>query len=386
MDYVATAQLIFERAKYQASEEDINKLADNIALLENRGLGKLNKRLIESDRKPWNTIVEHNFAVMLVSHHAATNPISYEPADIVPPPDFKVEMEDITYWIQMKDLSKLKRENIQDKIIQQIKREACKIRVGKFFSCMLSDDFKEDCLPELTSFIKEKAASATEGEGFIFTSKNKQKAKIKFWSAEKIALSGLTLGYAGDLEIVEITGLAKEQIKGSLRNAVGAFNWSVGRQKINLIAIEGDNKKDIDICDALFGTENILDTGSPLGWSRKDDGLYGEPDFSTKVAGVIAAKRKRERDVEITSLSPQEVVRRLSPEEKELTGGMTPEAIKEALVWNDPGKIADYSLILYMNNRYMHLLEDIKRLLIFDMVVEPNMRPNMGKENFGSVL
>ncbi len=40
------------------------------------------------------------------------------------PPDFKVEIGGITYWIQMKDLSKLERENRQDKIIQKMKERS----------------------------------------------------------------------------------------------------------------------------------------------------------------------------------------------------------------------------------------------------------------------
>ena len=68
-------------------------------------------------------------------------------------------------------------------------------------------------MPELINFIKDKAMSAAEAESLVFTSQNNQKAEIKFWPAVKTALSELTLGYAGDLEMVELTGLAKEQIK-----------------------------------------------------------------------------------------------------------------------------------------------------------------------------
>jgi len=383
-DFLSIARKIFESTKYEATEEDVKRLADNTALLEKRGLGKLNKRLVDSGRGVWASIAEHNFAVILVSRHCSTTPIIYEPdIGLQRPPDFKVEIGNITYWIQMKDLAKLERENRQDKIIEHIKRKAREIKFGKFFSCMLSDDFKEDCLPDFINFIRDKIASAPEGEKFLFTSKNSQEAEIEFWSARKVALSELALGYAGNLEMVEITGLAREQIKQSLLNAAGAFTWEVDHRNINLIVMEADNKYDIDICDALFGTENILDTKSPLGWSRKDDGLFSELDFSKRVVGVIAIKRKREWVEEISSLSPEEVVSRLSPEEKEISCGMTPEAIKEALEWKDPGPVADYNRTLYINNRFKHLPEDIKRLLSFDRVVYCNMRPPMGQGNFG---
>lgn len=186
-DYLKVASRVFEGTRYKASDEDVRKLAENMALLEQRGLDKLNKRLVDATKhtKIFETIAEHNFAVMLISQNCAEIPISYEPDDLQRPPDFKVEIGGVTYWIQMKDLSKLERENRQDKLIQKIKEKAKEIKVGKFFSCMLSDDFKDGCLPELTNFIKDKTASAAEGESFVFTGKNNQKAEVKFWSPAK---------------------------------------------------------------------------------------------------------------------------------------------------------------------------------------------------------
>lgn len=82
------------------------------------------------------------------------------------------------------------------------------------------------------------------------------------------------------------------------------------------IAVEADNKEDIDICDALFGTEYEIIDRDKQSWSREGDGLFSKPDFSKKVAGVIAIKRKREQVEEISSLSPEEVVSRLSPKKR----------------------------------------------------------------------
>lgn len=379
------ARRVFEGTRYKATDEDVRKLADNMALLEKRGLSKINKRLIDARKhsKIFETIAEHNFAVMLISRHSSEVPISYEPdLGTQRPPDFKVETGNITYWIQMKDLSKLERENRQDKLIQKIKEKAKEIEIGKFFSCMLSDDFKEDCVSELITFMKEQAPSAIDGKSVQFTSKNEQRAEITFWSPAKIELSELTLGYAGDLEILNITGLTREQIKQSLLNAVGAFNWEVDESNINLIVMEADNKEDIDICDALFGTEYEIIDRDKQSWSREGDGLFSKPDFSKKVAGVITIKRKLERVEEVSFLSPDEIVGRLSPEEKEISKGMSPEEIKEALEWKSPGAIADYSLILYMNNSLKHLVEKIKSLLSFDRIIYYNMRPPMGEGSF----
>lgn len=385
-DYLSVARKIFEGTKYEAAEEDIKKLADNIDLLERRGLGKLNERLIDARKhtKIFETIAEHNFAVTLLSRHNSTIPISYEPEieGQQRPPDFKVDVGNITYWIQMKDLAKLERVNRQNKIIQKIKEEAKKIKVGKFFSCMLSDDFKESCLPELIKFIKDKAVTATDEEKFLFKGVGNQSVEIEFWSAKNIELSELTLGSSGDLEVVEITGLTKEQIKQSLRNAVGAFDWEIDQRNINLTVMEADNKEDIDICDALFGTEYEIICKDSHSWSRKDDGLFSETDFSKRVAGVIAIKRRREQ-VNEDDIFP------LPPDAESYANylkkdcGWTDEKIKKTLEWKDPGPIADYNRTLYINNSFKHRHEDIERLLTFDKIVYYNMRHPMGNGNFG---
>lgn len=375
MDYPSIAEKLFAGTKYEATKEDIKRLANNMSLLEERGLSKLNQRLIDSGRGIWDTIAEHNFAVLLVSRHDSSVPISYEPDINGRPPDFKVEIGDITYWISMKNLARLQRENRQDKMIQKIKVAAKEIKVGKFFSCMLSDNFKEGCLLELIDFMKDKAVSASEEESFLFTGENTQKAEIKFWPANNIELSELTLGCARDWEVLNLTGLENDQIKQSLRNAAGAFNWGINEKTINLIVMEADNKEDIDICDALFGTEyEILNSSAGhVGWCRKNGGLFKEQDFFNKVAGVIAIKRKPEKW-------------ELSDEEKKFVEGfaeecnMTPEQYREQIKRNAP--ISDYYLVLYMNDAFRHLLEDMKRLLSFDKIVYYNMRPPMGEGNF----
>jgi hypothetical protein len=379
MDYQHIAKMIFDRTKYEAAEEDIKRLSRNMALLDSRGLGKLNKRLIDARRGIFSTIAEHNFAVILASRHDCKISISYEPEiGLSRPLDFMVNLAGTIYWIQMKDLAKLERENRQEKIIQEIKMAAKKIKLGKFFSCKLSDCFTEHNTTKLIEFIKDKATGAKENESLFFRIADSQMAEIKFYSSKKIELRELTLGDAGDLEVTEITGLATDQMKNSLRNAAGAFNWKIDKKNINLIALEADNKEDIDICDAIFGTEYDYDYFSGgrtiHSWRRKDDGVFNDSDFAKKVAGVIVMKRKREKVAEIFPLSPV-----AAGYAKFL--GLTDEEIVRALEWKDPGLIADYHMIFYINEEFKHYLTDIERLLSFDMVVYYDMRP-YGTGNF----
>lgn len=342
MDYLSDARRIFCGSRYQVTEEDMKKLAENMALLEKRKLGKLNERLKDNPRGVLATIAEHNFAVTLVSQHSSEIPICYETSEKQRPPDFKIKIGKITYWIQMKDLSKPERENKQDKLIQGIEKKAEEIKIGRFFSCMISDDFKESCLPELIKFIKDKAASASEEESLHFTGRDDQRAEIEFLSPQNNKLSQLTLGEAGDLKMVETTEQTKCQIKQSLLNAAKAFDWDVDEKNINLICMEADDEMDLDICDALYGTEfpGIRKGCSRPTWGRKDDGLFRNSDSLRKTVGVIAIKRKKRK------------------------------------------LISDYNVFLYMNNSFRSRLEDVKKLLTFDKVVWCNMRPPMGHGNF----
>ena len=121
---MAIAISIFEGKKYHPSDSDIEQLASHILLLEERGLGRLNKRLIKSGRKVWDTFVEHNFASELLSSLDSSAAISYEPIETQPPPDLKIEAHGITFWIQVKNLSMLERENRQARLFDDIRRFA----------------------------------------------------------------------------------------------------------------------------------------------------------------------------------------------------------------------------------------------------------------------
>jgi len=91
--------------------------------------------------------------------------------------------------------------------------------------------------------------------------------------------------------------LAENQIKESLINAAGAFEWDVQANVINLIAMDSNNYQDIEICDAVFGTESEMFKGNRYLRSKKEDGFFLMPNFSNKVAGVIALESKERSSV-----------------------------------------------------------------------------------------
>lgn len=341
LDYLNLANRVFEGTRYQSSDDDIQNLATNIKMLEERGLSKLNRRLLESGRKFWDTVSEHNFAVKLLSYHSKETPISYEPEEgLQRPPDFKIVIGEITYWVQVKRLSNIERENRQNKIVDKIKNAAKEIEIGMFFGCYFSDQFSEDDIADITNFISECAKQSIEGKEYYFPNDEHPKARVEFWFPNKSAIPSLTLGMYGDMDIVEVTGLAKNQIKQSLINAASAFDWDIDQNTLNLVVIDADKKNDIDLCDAVFGTEFEIHSGGRFSWSRGSDGFFNEPGFSNKVAGVITLKSKEWRP------------------------------------------ISQYLSMLFVNENFKDRINDLDNLLLFDKVIHFNMRPPMGKGDF----
>jgi hypothetical protein len=335
---------IFEGTRYDATDEDIRDLSKNIILLEQRGLTELNRRLIDCRTSVWDTLVEHNFAVSIVSLFDPSVSISYEPTGGVQrPPDFKITKNAITYWIQIKNLSRLERENRQAKIFEEIERTISAISIGKFLSCKLAEGFSRSDIPALIAYISKVAKTAPEGEEFIFGNEISPKAKLEFWLPNKISLSHLSLGVSGDIDMVDQTGLAKEQIKQSVRNATGAFDWSANEQTINLVAMDSELQKDIDICDAVFGAEFERLRAGHRSWGRKPSGLFEEHPFNERLVGVIALRRK-EKGVPVSK----------------------------------------YSMLFFLNESFLNCKENIMILFSFKQIIRYNLRPPMGSANFGN--
>jgi len=134
--------------------------------------------------------------------------------------------------------------------------------------------------------------------------------------------------------MVEETGNAKAQILQSLKNAAGAFEWPVSRHSINLVAFDCTKYDDIDVADAVFGTEYDVIGGCRQFWSRDRDGFFHIADYSPRVAGVIGLRR--------TDRSP----------------------------------VSDYYTLLYANEAFRERAPEIRRLLPFDREVHFDMRPS----------
>lgn len=340
-DALVISRNIFEKTRYEATDEDIRKLSKNMILLERRGLTKLNQRLIEGGRKIWDTFVEHNFAVSIVSLLDPTVCICYEPSEgLQRPLDFKITKNAVTYWIQVKNLAKLERENRQANITKEIGRQISDIKIGKFLGCKLAKDFCPSDIAGLIAFIAQIAKETNESKEYVFGKEISPKAKLEFWFPNKVPLSHLTLGMSGDIDIVEQTGLAEEQIKQSVLNAAGAFDWITDDKTINLVAMDSKSYKDIDICDALFGTEREVFKAGHQAWRREQDGLFRKYPFSERLVGVIALRKKNRR---------------------------TP--------------ISTYTMLLLLNEAFKNCEDSVTSLFSFQQVVRYNMRPPMG---FGS--
>jgi len=337
------AKEIFKKLGYEANEEEIKKLHDNIVLLENNGLGKLNQRLLQGGTGIGDTLAEHNFAVELILY-SNTNSLEYEPPGLLRPPDFKVQVQNKTFWIQMKNFAALERNNRQDSIQKRIISILEKEPINKFFNCYYSAEFIDNAKTEdvvaLSKFISENAKNSIEDKIYLFQKENRTMAKISFLNPKKNELSGLSLLSSGDMDFENVTGFVGEQLKKSISNAAGAFAWDVSENVLNLIAIEADRRKDSNICDAFFGTECVRSHGHRFRRDRLNDGFFENSVFAKKVVGVIVMKRKER-----------------SP-------------------------ISSYDKMLYINEAFINRLDDIKNFLPFRKIIDRNMMPEWGKANF----
>lgn len=329
------ATMIFEGTKWGASDEEIKLLTQRLLILEERGLSKLNKRLIEGGEKIWDTFAEHNFCNELIEHNTSNIPILYEPVEFEGkifnrPPDFVIEKDEVTFWIQMKNLSVTERENRRSKDIKQIKKLAQDIKVNKFFWCNFSEDFNSSDVKPLINFITTIAADSIDDKEYLYPSPDHIKAEITFWEPKKTVFQHLTLGGSGGIEFVNVTGESSTQIRNSLNNAAGAFTWDTDNKNINLIAMEMGNAShhNIDVGEAVFGDEVFTyGTNGGQGWHRANNGFFNDPNFCSKVAGVIAVKRKEHLPV------------------------------------------TAYTKLLFINDRFKDMTEQISLIMDFDRVI-----------------
>jgi hypothetical protein len=290
------AQSVLDGIRYGNDKSSVQALAENMLLLESAGLTKLNKRLTDGRRKILDTITEHNFAAQLVRQHLSDRSfaIEYEPEGLKRPVDFRIQQTGITYFVQVKNLARLARENIQTRIIAKVGKLAASIKVGRYFDFSVSDDFVEDDIPALLNFMRATAENSIDGKAYAFLNTTNTKARLTFWSPHGTTLSYLTLGTAGDIGMLDVTNLAEGQIKDSFRNAAGAFEENDSDRVVNLIAVEADKVDDMHMGNALFGTEFEGWRQDQQSWSRNKDGLFDDSDFSMRVAGVIALRRKEQ--------------------------------------------------------------------------------------------
>ncbi|MBT2764594.1 hypothetical protein J7E85_26015 [Paenibacillus sp. ISL-20] len=266
-------------------------------MLSIHGLDKLNEALYNNTknniRNYTDFIAEHNFGAELIRYNnSSASSIAYEPDRFKRPPDFVINKDDVFFYIQMKKLSDSERENKQSKLIDSIKRSFEKITVGKFVSLSLSEDFNAGDANLFLSFLSASIESLPDNTDLQFPPKGSPKIVFALYPPNKIELQHLTIGTSGNLEWIETTGEAEQQVKNSLSKAIGAFLWNNDEKNINIIAMEADRYDDIDISQAVFGTEKFLFyTSGSRAWTRDDDGFFNNPDHSPKICAVLALRR-----------------------------------------------------------------------------------------------
>ena len=297
-------KLIFEGFKRNPHDykEDIEKLASNMALLQEYNLSQMNARLMEQNKIPkfLEMLTEINFTAGLLktNKNIFKDNIFYEKERELKnlrPIDLEVSLGSKTYLIQIKSPSKGKRENKTDKLIEDLRRETAKITTKKFFSVRTSRDFSDK--NSLPKFIKEKANSSVDNVIYNFPSDKNVQVEVEFYFPLNVPLEHLTLGEYGDLTANEVTGERTVQLKHALKNASGAFDNKTNSKVLNIVVMEVPKGDEIDFCNAIFGTEYYIDDSSSANvkWERHNDGFFKNDECGSKIFGVITLTKK-ERD------------------------------------------------------------------------------------------
>lgn len=292
------SESILERTQIYSSDDEIKRLAEQMQLISEYGMDKLNTTLLDntknSSRNFLDFIAEHNFGTDLI-RFLGTNQWEYEPEGYKRPIDFVLRRPDRTYYLQMKNLSSGERENRRRKLIELIKKRFQDIHIEKFISLSLSEDFNEHDVMPFISYLKSNLPQLHEGIKHTFTRDGEVKAAFRYFPAKTTKLYHLTVGVTGDLEAICVTGESEQQVKNSLTKAIGAFDWDNDESHINLIVLEADRIDDITISQAVFGTELFIFTpnsrNGPRAWKRDSDGFFNIPEHSSRISGVIAIRR-----------------------------------------------------------------------------------------------
>lgn len=280
----------------EALQQEIIALANNIILVDQAGLVRLNENLIKSGRKVWDFIAEHNFACDLLRSFPGI-PIDYEPEEQKRPIDFVFTTNGVTFWIQMKRLAPTERENRQRKVFDELKSRLKQIPIGLFVYANISQDFEHKDIEPLAKSIEESVSKMERGSGSFRSPISSARAKYSWHPPSSQSLNELTLGAYGDYGMVNCTGLEANQIRNSLAKAASAFASPNDSKNICLVAMESDDTKNIDLGEAFFGTEVFRVGQNGTVWYRDKDGFFRNSAYSSNVVGGIALRRKERRPI-----------------------------------------------------------------------------------------
>jgi hypothetical protein len=329
--FVNQAKLVFDRTIYKNDLVEISKLSTNMMKLEKAGLAKLNRTLVENSknsvRNIWDFLAEHNLCSQLMDGIGEDIIVEYEPGRYKKPPDFVISNHDSIYFLQMKNLSDSERENRKSKVIEYIKKRCKEIPINRFISFRLDETFIMDEVDNLIEQIKGQADS-NDGHKHYYPSKSNSKAVFSFHDPNILKLEHLTVGSVSDLNMVNITGEDREQIRGSLIKASGGFVREVDHLTINLAILEADNQSDIDISECVYGVEEFQHSSNRANtWRRDTTGFFNHPEYSELISGVIILRRFER----------------------------TP--------------ISKYTTTLFMNDRYTHQIAKIREVITINHII-----------------
>lgn len=173
-------------------------------------------------------------------------------------------------------------------ILKLLQKRASEIKINKFYTLSLAESVSFADIEGFINNLEESAKEDIDEEVFYYPNKDNIKIEYRFWKPNKSYFGCLTLGSTMGLNARCISSDLEEHLKGCFYKSGKSITWDTNEKAINIIAVEANGYDNIDIGEALFGTEEVV---YPIKrWQKAENGLFNDSEFTNKFAFVLTLR------------------------------------------------------------------------------------------------
>lgn len=277
--------------EYELDAVQTRLLHVNIDIVKGLGFEALLDKIEKDHRNRRDYITELNLVGQLyreLRYNGVEFEMAYEEPNRMGAPDLKIMINDVQYWVQIKHLNEMHMEQINRRIVYEMREILAQIPIGLYYDLHHSAylDFED---VQNVERIFSRLSELTDGEVVRIDLPTDRFLEFTFYASEDRKLEHLTPGHhLGGARTT--SDEMREQLINSANTAIHAINWRADEKNVNLIAVEANHDVDpIDIGNVLFGDE-IYDGIHQESCRREANGLMEQEEFQAKLSGYILLK------------------------------------------------------------------------------------------------